>query len=286
MSDVTDGFYQASDGLRLFYQDFQSQDDGDLDPVLCLPGLTRNSLDFVDIAMLLSKSRRVISTDLRGRGRSEYDPDRLHYHPGQYVADIWQLLDQLDISKVAVIGTSLGGLMAMLMAHERAAVISAAVMNDIGPDIDAEGLNRLLAGAATSPVVASWDEAVREVKIIYGQAYPNWSESDWQEHTRKTYSGSNGDGFDLRVDRAVGTAARDGLSGLRQDPWKLFAALRPIPLLVVRGEQSDILSAATVQEMRRRKPDLKAVEIPNRGHAPNLNEPEAINAINNFLNHS
>lgn len=283
MSEVTDGYYRSSDGLQLFYQDFRSQAAGELPPVICLPGLTRNSLDFVDLGALLSKRRRVITTDLRGRGRSEYGPDRSHYHPGQYVADIWQLLDHLGVSKVAVIGTSLGGLMAMLMAYERSSAISAAVMNDVGPDINPVGIKRVIAGAGTSPPVADWDEAVVQVRRTYQLAYPDWSDANWQEHTRKTYVRSDDGSFDLRLDRNVGVAAREGVSGVRHDPWLLFDALLATPLLVLRGENSDIFSADTLQKMKRRNPDLTAVVVPNRGHAPNLNEPEAIDAIEKFL---
>ncbi len=283
MNEFKDSYYQSSDGLQLFYRDYQAPDGSALAPVICLPGLTRNSLDFNELAKLLSKRRRVITPDLRGRGRSEYGPDRNHYNPAQYVADIWRLLEQLDISKVVVIGTSLGGLMAMLMARERSAAISAAVMNDIGPEIDPVGIERVVAGAGTSPVVASWDDAVANVKKLHSPAYPNWSESNWQEHTRKTYVRVDDGRFDIRLDRDVGVAVRECVSGVNHDPWQLFDALRPIPLLVIRGEISDILSAETLREMKRRKSDLTAVVVPDRGHAPNLDEPEAIDAIQEFL---
>ncbi len=173
--------------------------------------------------------------------------------------------------------------MVMQMAHERSAAVSAAVMNDIGPDLDPSGIKRILASAGTSPVVASWDDAVTQVKKLYAHAFPDWSESEWQEHTRKTFKRSNNSGFELRVDRNVGVAARDGMSGLRHDPWELFDALLPIPLLAVRGKKSDILSAKILEKMQRRKSDLVSVVVPNCGHAPNLNEPEAINAIQAFL---
>lgn len=283
MNDFNDNYYESSDGLQLFYRDYQSVDGGARAPVICLPGLTRNSLDFNDLALLLSRQRRVITPDLRGRGRSEYGPDRNHYNPAQYVVDIWRLLDQLDISEVVVIGTSLGGLMAMRMAYERPAAISAAVINDIGPEIDPVGIERVVGAAGTSPVVASWEDAVANVKKLYSHAYPNWSESNWREHTRKTYVRVDDGRFDIRLDRDVGIAAREGVSGLNHDPWQLFDALRPIPLLVIRGEISDIFSADTLQEMKRHKPNLTAVVVKNRGHAPNLDEPEAIDAIEKFL---
>ena len=283
MSEFTDGYYQSSDGLRLFYRDFHSQSENDLDPVICLPGLTRNSRDFEDLASLLSKRRRVITTDLRGRGRSEHDPDRNNYHPAQYVADIWILLEQLGMPKVAVVGTSLGGLMIMGMAHARSSAISAAVMNDIGPEIDPVGVARVVAGAGTLLPVASWDEAVEQVSKFYAHAFPDWSQSKWRKFTHTTYQQTKDGGFDIRLDRNIGVAAREGVSGPAHDPWQLFDALLSTPLLVIRGGDSDILSAATLEKMQQRKTDLMTVIVPNRGHAPNLDEPEAIDAIEKFL---
>jgi len=178
-SRFTDGYYRSSDGLRLFFRDFHNQSTANSDPVLCLPGLTRNSRDFDELALLLSKRRRVVTTDLRGRGRSEYDPDRSNYHPSQYVADIWDLLDHLDIPRVIVIGTSLGGWMAMILAHERPAAIAGAVMNDIGPELDPVGVARVQASAGLLPPVADWDEAVVHVKQDYELAFPDWPDSKW-----------------------------------------------------------------------------------------------------------
>lgn len=282
-SRPTEEYYESSDGLRLFYRRYDCPSAEDAIPVICLPGLTRNSCDFEDLAMLLSKRRPVITTDLRGRGRSEHDPVRTNYHPAQYVADIWDLLDHLGISAVIVIGTSLGGWIAMIMAHERPAAVAAAVVNDIGPEIDPVGTQRIMASVGLLPPVSNWDEAIGQVRKHYEVAFPDWSESNWMRYAQGTYCQLAHGGLDIRLDRNVGVASREGVSGLRQDPWQLFDALRNIPLLVLRGELSDILAIETLEKMRKRKPDLTAVIVKNRGHAPYLDEPEAIDAIEKFL---
>ncbi|MCP5092765.1 MAG: alpha/beta hydrolase [Gammaproteobacteria bacterium] len=279
----TDGHYSSSDGLRLFFRDYHCQSSGELDPVICLPGLTRNSRDFHDLAVLLSERRRVITTDPRGRGRSDYDADRSNYHPSQYVADVWELLDYLGVPRVIVIGTSMGGWMAMILAHQRPAAISGVVMNDVGPELDPAGLARVQASAGMLPPVADWKEAAARVRQHYESTFPDWPDSKWLDFAKSTYKESGDSGFDVDLDRNIGVALREGLSGLRHDPWQLFDALSTIPLLVLRGEISDILADATLSKMRERKTDMDAVVVPNRGHAPNLDEPEAINAIEKFL---
>ncbi len=280
-----DSYYDSADGLKLFYRDFSNRSGDESIPVICLPGLTRNSRDFDDLAARLSQHRRVITTDLRGRGRSEYDQDRSHYHPEQYVADVWDLLTSLGIAKVIVIGTSLGGLIAMLMAYQRPASIAGVIANDIGPEIDPTGLARVVASAGLLPEVDNWQQAVHETKKNYGHVFPDWPDARWLEYTNSTYRESKDGRLEMNLDQNVGVATREGISGLRQDPWPLFDALLPIPLLVLRGERSDLLSVATLEKMQKRKPDLTAVTVKNRGHAPFLDEPEASDAIDRFLDH-
>jgi pimeloyl-ACP methyl ester carboxylesterase len=278
-----DSYYYSADGLRLFYRDFPSRSPSPSVPVICLPGLTRNSKDFDGLAERLSIHRRVITTDLRGRGRSDYDQDRTRYHPEQYVADIWKLLELLDVVTVVVIGTSLGGLMAMLMAHQRPTSIAGVIVNDIGPELDPAGLARVVENVGLLPQVDNWREAVRETKKIYGPVFPDWPDSSWLDYTKSTYRESNDGRLQMNFDPNIGVATREGISGLRQDPWQLFDALRPIPLLVLRGELSDLLSTMTLEKMLQTKPDLMSVTVRNRGHAPYLDEPEATDAIDNFL---
>ncbi len=171
----------------------------------------------------------------------------------------------------------------MIMARERPAAIAAVIMNDIGPELDPVGLARVQANAGLLPPVADWYEAVEQTRQYYHTVFPDWPDSKWLYYAQSTYRQTD-DGFlDINMDRNVGVAAREGTSGLRQDPWQLFDALLPIPLLVLRGENSDLFSAATLEKMQLRKPDLTAVVVRNRGHAPYLDEKEAIDAIRKFL---
>jgi len=275
--------YRSSDGLELFYRDCPAESPTRADPVICLPGLTRNSLDFVFLASRLGRQRRVIMPDLRGRGQSQFAEDRTHYHPHQYARDIFDLMDKLGISRAAIVGTSLGGLIAMVMAAERPEAVSAVVLNDVGPEIDPTGLARILASAGLVPEVHGWEQAVETLKQHYGVVYPDWSDRRWLAFARTTYRESGAGKLDIQMDRNVGLAVREGVSGLREDPWLLFDALKGKPVLVLRGAISDILTPDILTRMKARKPDLEVTIVPGRGHAPFLDEPEAVDAIETFL---
>jgi len=276
----TGRFYQSHDGLKLYYRDFAPEKSGI--PVLCLPGLTRNSRDFEDLAVRLRQSRRVLTPDLRGRGYSEHDRDWRNYQPGTYAADIWTLLDGLGIPQVIVVGTSLGGLIAMVMAVQDASRLRAVVLNDVGPEIAPEGLARIRAYTGRLPPVASWDEAIAQTKEVYGLTLPGLTEDGWRRMARRAYR-EDADGVPrLDVDPAIGRAVREG-GPQAGDAWQAFDALRDTPLLVLRGAMSDILAEETVVRMQERKPDLIAVTVPDRGHVPLLNEEESISAIDNFI---
>ncbi len=272
---------EAEDGLRLHYRDYPNA--SPRPPVLCLPGLTRNSRDFEPLAARINETRRVICPDLRGRGKSQYDPDWRNYHPGQYAADLWQLLDTLQLHKVVVIGTSLGGWMAMLLNHQKPGRIAGAVMNDIGPEADPNGIARVVATAGRLDIVGSLDEAVEQAKSVYSIAFPDWTEERWRAYTEATYRQLDDGRFDLNFDRNIGHAAREGVSGLDVDPWTMFDNLANVPTLLIHGVLSDILTAPIIQKMREKKPDLKVVPVRDRGHAPLLDEQEAVDAIATFL---
>jgi len=277
----SDCYYDAVDGLRLYYRDYSGP--SDRIPALCLPGLTRNSRDFASLAEWLSKDRRVICPDLRGRGRSEYDSEWRNYHPLHYADDVWRLLDELDLDRVVLIGTSLGGWMAMLMNYQQPGRIAAAVMNDIGPEANPEGIARVVAGAGRLDKVSSFEEAVGQVRIFYEIAYPDWDEGQWRHYTGTTYRQTEDGEFDLNFDRNVGHAAREGVSGLTMNPWDLFDSLRNIPTLVIHGAISDILTDDIILKMRHRKSDLQVAVVGDRGHAPLLDEKEAVDAITTFV---
>jgi len=273
-------YYESSDGLKLFYRDYAHDRPGA--PVLCLPGLTRNSRDFEDLATHLAALRRVLTPDLRGRGHSAHDPEWRNYHPATYIADIRMLLDQLEVQSVIVIGTSLGGLIAMGMTMLQPQRVAGVVLNDIGPEVAPEGLERIRKYTGRLPPVRSWDDAVAQAREIYGAWLPGLSDEGWRKMARRAYRDGEDGIPKLDMDPAIGRAVRE-LGPQGGDPWQVFDALRGTPLLVLRGELSDILSADTLERMKKRHPDLKAVTVSNRGHAPLLDEPESVAAIDSFI---
>ena len=286
MTDGNDRIYEehyveAADGVRLYCRDYPNP--SARPPVLCLPGLTRNSRDFASLAARISEARRVICPDLRGRGSSGYDADWRNYHPGQYAADLWQLLDSLAVEEAVVVGTSLGGWMAMVLNYQQPGRIAAAVMNDIGPEADPDGIARVTATAGRLAVVDTMAEAIEQAKSVYSIAFPDWNDEQWQFYTETTYRQLDDGTFDLNFDRNIGHAAREGVSGLDVDPWAMFDNLADVPTLLIHGVLSDILTEPIIARMRERKPDLNIAPVRNRGHAPLLDEQEAVDAIATFL---
>lgn len=276
----TGRYYQSDDGLTLFYRDYAPERAGT--PVLCLPGLTRNSRDFDDLAAHLCTTRRVLTPDFRGRGLSARDPEWRNYHPGAYLKDMWTLLDELGIERAIVIGTSLGGIVGTVMAAAEPARLAGLVLNDIGPEIAPAGLARISAYTGRMPPVRNWDDAVAQTREIYGEWWPGLSAGEWLKMARRAYR-EGPDGIpELDSDPHIGTAMR-AAGPAAGDPWQTFDALGDTPTLVLRGERSDILSAETLHRMRQRKPDLVTVTVANRGHVPLLDEPECIEAIDLFI---
>lgn len=273
-------FFQSPDGLSIYYRDYGSDKAGT--PVICLPGLTRNSRDFDELARHIADQRRVLTIDFRGRGFSEYDPDWKNYHPGTYVSDVLHLLDTLRIHRVIVIGTSLGGLCAMAMAARDAGRVAGVVMNDIGPEIHAPGLERIKEYTGRQGPVGSWDEAVAQAQATYGEWLPGLSADDWQRMARKAYREDEHGVPRLDMDENIGRAIREAAAPA-SDAWPLFSALDHIPTVLIWGEMSDILTSDIVDKMTAAKPDLTVARVPNRGHAPLLDEPESLAAIDQIL---
>jgi len=279
-TDANAHYYQSTDGLNLFYRDFGGQQDGT--PIICLPGLTRNSRDFETLANTLSDRRRVLTVDFRGRGYSDHDPTWQNYHPGTYVADVWTLLEKLDIPKIIVIGTSLGGLCAMGMAAQHGERVAGVVMNDIGPEINPAGLARIQEYAGRTVPVTSWEEAAQQVQDIYGHWLPGLTDEDFLLLARRGYREDNDGVPQLDIDVNIGRAVRE-IGPQKGDPWTLFDALKEIPTTLLWGAMSDILTQDIIDKMTARKPDLEVVPVPNRGHVPLLDEPECVAAIDDFL---
>lgn len=282
MSPVfTEETFVSDDGLTLYYRDYPARD-GAHAPVLCLTGLTRNCRDYEDLAPRIARHHRVICPDPRGRGRSDYDPNVQNYHPGAYVRDTFKLMDLLGLEKVIIVGTSMGGLMAMIMSAMAPERIAGAVFNDVGPEVSEEGLERIKSYVGVPTVAADWDEAAAAVRAFAGPLYPDFDADDWLRFARRIFreggAGRIVPDYDLRI--AEGLAAG---SAVPADLWPLFDAVSRRPLLVIRGAHSDILSAETLAKMQARNPAMQAAIVPDRGHAPTLDEPEAVTAIDSFL---
>ncbi|MFK8052181.1 MAG: alpha/beta fold hydrolase [Woeseiaceae bacterium] len=254
-------------------------------PLICLPGLTRNAADFDDLATVLANERQVISLDFRGRARSDRDPEWRRYIPPVYANDVCSMMDQLDIPTAVFCGTSLGGLVTMLLAEAHPARVAGAILNDIGPEIDPAGLTRIQAYTGKLPGVNSWDEACNQVRTIYGDSLPDLTDDDFERLARRTYLEENNGRIEFDYDPNIGRAIREVDMQLG-DPWTLYDALHQIPLLILRGEHSDILSAETVARMLERNANATATTIRDRGHAPLLNESDSTAAIRAFLGES
>jgi len=246
-------------------------------------GLTRNSADFAWIAAQLARSRRVISVDQRGRGRSDYDPTPSNYTPAVYVGDMFRLLDELGLERVILIGTSMGGLMAMLMANMQPARFPGIVMNDIGPELDPAGLARIKSYVGRSRPVETWEDAVAQTREINGAAFPDYSEAQWLRFTRGLYREVDGRPQPAHDAALAQPLLEEGGAAVPPDLWPLFENMASIPMLLLRGELTDLLAPACVARMRELSPALRVVEVANRGHAPMLDEPEAAAAIDDFL---
>jgi pimeloyl-ACP methyl ester carboxylesterase len=279
----TDSYYTSHDQLQLHVRDY-----GHPSPqhtVLCIPGLTRNARDFTGLCEHLRHQHRVLAVDLRGRGLSDYDPDPQQYHPGTYVQDILTLLAHLQLSKVVLVGTSLGGLISMVLTPLQPALISGVILNDIGPEIVAEGISRIKDYVGKDVTAADWDEAVRKTRALNASHFPDFTDARWLEFTQGLYRPDEQRGRGLRLD--YDPAIRVLYETLEPDKlpalWPQFETMATTPILLVRGALSNIISAACVGQMRAIKPDLQVCELANRGHAPTLTEPESSAAIDRFL---
>jgi pimeloyl-ACP methyl ester carboxylesterase len=278
-----DRYYQSTDGLWLYARDYQGPAGRGMTPVLCLAGLTRNSKDFEALAPHLAASRRVICPDYRGRGRSQYGNPK-SYRPDVELGDALRLLDELNVRRVAVIGTSRGGLIGMVMAAGAKDRLAGLAFNDIGPAIDAAGLIRIRNYIGPSQALPSWEAAVAALKAT-NPGFRGLSEAQWLAFARRVFRNEAGlprPDYDMALAETFPSAEAIA-SGKLGDSWPLFDAIGPLPALVLHGENSDLLSAATVAEMQARHAGLAAVTVKDRAHVPFLDEPEALAAIENWL---
>jgi pimeloyl-ACP methyl ester carboxylesterase len=283
--------FTAAEGLELYCRIYErragsSAPGGTSGPkvltVLCLPGLTRNSRDFEALAPLLAARYRVVCPDLRGRGLSARDPQWQNYHPGTYLADLQRLMQALDLERAAIVGTSLGGILGMMLGAIAPERVAGLVLNDIGPEVDPKGMERIKSYTGMLPPVRTWDEAVVQLRAVYGNAWPGLSDERWAALARRSYREDASGAPVLDCDPRVGEALR-AAPAAAVSLWPMFARLHSIPMLVIHGALSDLLSVSTVERMQREKPDLERVTVGNRGHVPLLDEPEVLIGLDHFL---
>ena len=280
MSDYREHRYKSACGqLELFARDYP----GDGPPLLLMHGLTRNSGDFEPLARHLAGRYRLIVPDQRGRGLSQEDPDA-NYRPDVYAGDMFALLRSLNVERPGLIGTSMGGLMAMVMNAMQPGSFPAIVFNDVGPVLDPSGLARIGSYVGGGEPFPDWDAAAAASSAINRDAFPDFTDADWQAWARRTCRTLP----DGRIAFAYDPAIADGFADIGKEPqpdlWPLWDGLGKTPVLVIRGALSDLLSPDTVREMRQRhQGPFVHVDVPDRGHAPMLDEPVALAAILDFL---
>jgi pimeloyl-ACP methyl ester carboxylesterase len=274
--------YQTShDGLRLYHRLYEGPSAG-APKVLCLHGLTRNSRDFEDLAPHLQKRYRVIVPDLRGRGLSARDPNMQNYQPSIYVQDVLAILATFDPAPLTIIGTSLGGMLAMMLAVTKRSSVAGIVLNDVGPEIDPAGIERIKKYAGRLPPARSWADAIAQAQTVYGAAWPDLAAARWPILARRGYRENAAGVPQADYDPLIGEAVR-AAPAAPVDLWPLWKALGDLPALAIRGVNSDILSAATFARMKSEKSNVEQLSVPNRGHVPLLDEPECLASIDGFL---
>ncbi len=275
--------WTSADGLALYAKSYGPESAALT--VVCIHGLTRNHKDFEPMIAALPGHYRFIGVDVRGRGRSAHDPDPDNYDPRTYARDIGLLLDKLGLARVALVGTSMGGLISLILMRTMPKRIAGVVLNDVGPVVEKEGIERIAGYAGKVKPVTGWESAAEAVKTIQGAAFPDMPEERWMDFARRTYrelpTGEVVLDYDPNIARSLGKVKPGFLTNFAL--WRLFGGLKKAPLLVVRGGTSDILSDKTAQEMVRRHPDAALATVPRVGHAPILDEPEAVAAISQFL---
>ena len=278
--------WTSADGLSLFARDYAPGSGPARLPVIAIHGLTRNSADFEGVAPLIAQSgRRVLAIDVRGRGRSDRAPDPMTYTPDVYARDVVALMAQAGIDRAVFVGTSMGGLITMALAALRPRLVTAAILNDIGPTVSPEGLARIAAYAGQPVETPTWAAAADYVRRTNGVALPHYTDADWDAFARRVFrEGTEGTPvLDYDPDIAVPIRAA-GPKALVPNLWPYFRRLtRKRPVLLVRGSTSDLLGPDIVARMRKAAPDMAYAEVPGVGHAPMLDEPEARAAIFEFL---
>ncbi|HEX8365770.1 alpha/beta fold hydrolase [Allosphingosinicella sp.] len=282
MAAWSEGYWESADGLRLHYRDYGGRDDRP--PILCLPGLTRNARDFEGVAERLAGDWRLIAVDLRGRGGSARAADPASYAPLVYVDDVERLIAALGLGRFVMFGTSLGGLIAMLLAWRDAGRVAGILLNDVGPELNPAGLERIRSYVGRPEQWSGWDEAGLWLAQAHGEVYPDWPAERWAIQARRLCreqpDGSIGFDYDMRIAEPILATPADAPVF---DLWPAFQALRGVPALLVRGGRSDLLTGEVAARMAEEVESLDIATVPRVGHAPTLEEPEAEAAIDRLL---
>lgn len=281
LPSYSDGYWWSPDGLRLHYRDYPGRTDRP--PLICIPGLTRNARDYEGLAARLSGDWRVIAVDLRGRGESAYAKDPMSYVPLTYLQDLEALVAELRLDRFVAIGTSLGGILTMLMASTHPERIAGALLNDVGPEIDPAGLGRIRGYVGKSSWYPTWMHAARAVAEANAHVYPHWTITDWLAMAKRLYRLNSAGRIVLDYDMKIAEPFRLPGNEAGPDMWRAFDALAGKPLLIVRGGTSDILPAPVADRMHAQVAGSELVTIPDTGHTPTLTEPEATAAIDRLL---
>ena len=282
MKVYQDYWFNSDDGLTLYARDYQNKKAKNT--IICIPGLTRNSADFSLLSEELSKTYRVIAVDLRGRGLSQYDSNALNYHPLTYANDMITLFNSLKLNSVILIGTSLGGLVSIILTSMKKDMVDGVVLNDIGPEANITGLNRIKDYISQRHEIDTWSQAIKKTQETLQYEYPEFTEQEWSVLTRNLYR-SNSEGKPvLNYDSNITVPIEESNNNaIPPDLWDVFNTLVEIPLLVIRGGVSDILSIECVDKMKELHPGMFFTEVKGCGHAPLLTEPEAMDSIMTLL---
>jgi pimeloyl-ACP methyl ester carboxylesterase len=275
-----DRYWTSRDGLTLHYRDYPGP--SDRPPLLMLHGLTRNSRDFEHVAARYAGDWRVIAVDFRGRGMSEHDPNSARYMPVTYAGDVIQLLDELQIDKAVFLGTSLGGLVTMIVASVAPERIAGVLLNDVGPELDLSGIDRIKTYVGKPVVFRDWDDAAEQLRSRSGDVHPKYDRAEWLRFAKRICRETDA-GVEFDYDMAIAEPFNAGNTGEVPDGWPYYKALAGRPVLVLRGELSDLLSDAASERMATEISNVEVVTVPDVGHAPDLGEPVAAAAIDRLL---
>jgi len=274
-------YWWSNDGLRLHYREYPGP--ADRPPILCLPGLTRNARDYHDLALRLSPDWRVIAIDLRGRGDSGYAKDPMSYVPLTYVQDVEGLLRELEVTRYVAFGTSLGGIVAMLLAGTARETLAGILLNDVGPEISPEGLSRIRGYVGKSNTWPTWLHAARAVAEANESVYPDFALEDWLAMAKRLYRLNSAGRIVLDYDMKIAEPFRVPGNEAGPDMWRALDGLKTVPTVLVRGATSDILSATVADRMKATLEAAELVTVPAIGHAPTLGEPAVTAAIDRLL---